>query len=300
MGIKLKPIHQQVIVITGASRGIGLATAHQAASRGARVVIASRDSADIQSAADDIIAGGGRALPIVADVGDQGAMDALAELAVQEYGRIDTWVNNAGVSIHGRIEDTPLDEATHLFRTNYWGVVHGSLAALPHLKKQGGALINVGSAPSETAMPFQAHYAASKHAVKGFTDTLRAELQNENAPVSVTLIQPAAIGTASTQHARNHTGADQAPAPPAYPHETVAEAILECAVSPHRELRVDGSAGNYTVIEMPAPVQGDRIKERTSFDGSMTTKVALNPIGTVIGAAALGLGIAAVLRSRSD
>jgi NAD(P)-dependent dehydrogenase (short-subunit alcohol dehydrogenase family) len=334
MGIKLKPIRQQVIVITGASSGIGLATAHQAASRGARVVLASRDSVDIQSAADDIIAGGGIALPVVADVGDQGAMEALAEMAVREFGRIDTWVNNAGVSIYGRIEEVPLDDANQLFRTNYWGVVHGSLAALPHLKKNGGALINVGSVLSETAMPLQGHYTASKHAVKGFTDTLRIELQHENAPVSVTLIQPAAIDTPYTEHAMNYLGVEPTHVPPVYAPEIVAEAILACAESPHRNVRVGGSAKVYTVTEKTTPALGDLMKERTSFDGSMTdkapkdddtlysprphdgrvrgnyeghvartslyTKAALNPLSTVIGAAALGLGIAAVLRSRSD
>jgi NAD(P)-dependent dehydrogenase (short-subunit alcohol dehydrogenase family) len=153
MAIRLKPIKDQVIVITGASSGIGLATAQEAARRGARVVLASRDEADIKKAADEIAAGGGQATPVVVDVGDQASVDALAEQAISAYGRIDTWVNNAGVSIYGRIEEVPLDDAQRLFETNYWGVVHGSLAALPHLKREGGALINVGSELSETAMP---------------------------------------------------------------------------------------------------------------------------------------------------
>jgi NAD(P)-dependent dehydrogenase (short-subunit alcohol dehydrogenase family) len=167
MAIRLKPIKDQVIVITGASSGIGLATAQEAARRGARVVLASRDEADIKQAADRITAEGGQATPVVVDVGDQGSVEALAEQAIVAYDRIDTWVNNAGISIYGRIEEVPLDDAERLFETNYWGVVHGSLAALPHLKLHGGALINVGTELSETAFPLQGHYAASKAAVKG-------------------------------------------------------------------------------------------------------------------------------------
>ena len=331
MAIRLKPIKDQVIVITGASSGIGLATALEAARRGARVVLASRDETDIKSAADQIVAQGGQATPVVVDVGDQASVEALAEQAVVAYGRIDTWVNNAGVSIYGRIEEVPLDDAQRLFETNYWGVVHGSLAALPHLKKQGGALINVGSELSETAIPLQGHYAASKHAVKGFTDTLRIELHEEGAGIAVTLIQPAAIDTPYPQHAMNYLGVEPKHVPPVYAPEIVAEAILACAESPHRNLRVGGAAKMFTMIEKVAPSLGDRMKERTAFDGQKTdeaprdddtlfaprpgdgrvrgnypgrvmkrslyTTAALNPVKTLLGAAAI-VGIASVLNSR--
>ena len=331
MAIRLKPIKDQVIVITGASSGIGLATALEAARRGARVVLASRDEADIKSAADQIVAQGGQATPVVVDVGDQASVEALAEQAVAAYGRIDTWVNNAGVSIYGRIEEVPLDDAQRLFETNYWGVVHGSLAALPHLKKQGGALINVGSELSETAFPLQGHYAASKHAVKGFTDTLRIELHEQGAGIAVTLIQPAAIDTPYPQHAMNYLGVEPKHVPPVYAPEIVADAILACAESPHRNLRVGGAAKMFTMIEKVAPSLGDRMKERTAFDGQKTdeaprdddtlfaprpgdgrvrgnypgrvmkrsfyTKAALNPVKTLLGAAAI-VGIAGVISSR--
>ena len=331
MAIRLKPIKDQVIVITGASSGIGLATVLEAARRGARVVLASRDEADISSAADQIVAQGGQATPVVVDVGDQASVEALAEQAVAAYGRIDTWVNNAGVSIYGRIEEVPLDDAQRLFETNYWGVVHGSLAALPHLKKQGGALINVGSELSETAIPLQGHYAASKHAVKGFTDTLRIELHEQGAGIAVTLIQPAAIDTPYPEHAMNYLGVEPKHVPPVYAPEIVADAILACAESPHRNLRVGGAAKMFTMIEKVAPSLGDRMKERTAFDGQKTdeaprdddtlfaprpgdgrvrgnypgrvmkrsfyTKAALNPVKTLLGAAAI-VGIAGVISSR--
>jgi len=331
MAIRLKPIKDQVIVITGASSGIGLATALEAGKRGARVVLASRDEQDIQKAADQITEAGGQALAVVVDVGDQGAMEGLAEQAIVAFDRIDTWVNNAGVSIYGRIEEVPLEDAHRLFETNYWGVVHGSLAALPHLKLNGGALINVGSEVSETAMPLQGHYAASKHAVKAFTDTIRMELHEQKAPISVTLIQPAAIDTPYPEHAMNYLGVEPKHMPPVYAPEIVADAILACAQSPHRNLRVGGGAKMFTAMEKMTPGLGDKFKEKTAFDGSKTdeaprdddtlynprpndgrvrgqypghvmkrslyTTAALNPMKTLIGAAAL-VGLAGVLRAR--
>jgi short-subunit dehydrogenase len=335
MKAKLKPVEEQVIVITGASSGIGLATAQEAARRGARVVLASRDTVDIEKAAADINASGGTAIAVVADVADKGQMELLANRAVSQFGRIDTWVNNAGVSMYGEIQKVPLADAHRLFQTNYWGVVHGSLVALPHLKKQGGALINVGSVLSETGIPLQGHYAASKHAVKGFTDTLRMELHHEDAPVSVTLIQPSAIDTPYPEHAQNHLGVEPTHTPPVYDPQLVAEAILECAEHAHRNLRVGGGAKLMTTLEKAAPAIGDRYKERTAFEGSKTdrpardddtlygprphdgrirgnyegrvkkrslyTAAAKNPVRSAIGIAALGLGIAAALHiSRAD
>jgi NAD(P)-dependent dehydrogenase (short-subunit alcohol dehydrogenase family) len=331
MAIRLKPIKDQVIVITGASSGIGLATALEAARRGARVVLASRDEADIKKATDQISQKGGQAMPVVVDVGDQVSVEALAEQAIVAYDRIDTWVNNAGVSIYGKLEEVPLEDAHRLFETNYWGVVHGSLAAVPHLKQHGGALINVGSELSETAMPLQGHYAASKHAVKGFTDTLRMELHKDGAPISVTLIQPAAIDTPYPEHAMNYLGVEPKHAPPVYAPEIVAEAILSCAESPRRNLRVGGAAKLFTAIEKVAPGVGDRMKEMTAFDQQRTdeaprdddtlysprpgdgrvrgnypgrvmkrslyTTAALNPVKALLGAAAI-VGIAGVISTR--
>jgi NAD(P)-dependent dehydrogenase (short-subunit alcohol dehydrogenase family) len=260
-------------------------------------------------------------------------MESLAEQAVVAFNRIDTWVNNAGVSIYGKLEEVPMDDAQRLFETNYWGVVNGSLAALPHLKLHGGALINVGSELSETAMPLQGHYAASKHAVKGFTDTLRMELHEAGAPVSVTLIQPAAIDTPYPEHAMNYLGVEPKHVPPVYAPEIVADAILACAQTPHRNLRVGGAAKMFTMVEKVAPAIGDRMKERTSFDGSKTdeaprdddtlysprpndgrvrgkypghvmkrsfyTTAALHPVRTLLGVAALA-GIAGVISARRE
>jgi NAD(P)-dependent dehydrogenase (short-subunit alcohol dehydrogenase family) len=261
MGIKLRPIREQTIVITGASSGIGLATATAAARRGARVVLNSRDEADIGRAAEEIREKGGSVTYLIGDVADPEAMTQLAEVAIDTFGGIDTWVNNAGVSIYGTLEDIPLEDARRLFDTNYWGVVHGSLAALPHLRERGaGTLINLGSVLSETGYPLQGHYAASKHAVKGFTDSLRIELEKEGAPIVVTLIEPAAIDTPYPQHARNYLASEPKHAPPVYDPEIVADAILTCAESPHRNLRIGGAAKMYTMMEKVAPGLADRMK----------------------------------------
>jgi short-subunit dehydrogenase len=333
MSPSLRPLAEQVVVVTGASSGIGLVTARLAAARGARVVLVARDAADLEAAVTEIRVAGGQAAAVVADVADFDALAHAAERAVAAFGGIDTWVNNAGVSIYGRIQDVPLADARRLFETNYWGVVHGSLVAVPHLAQRGGGvLVNVGSVLSDTTMPLQGHYAASKHAVKGFTDALRLELAEAGVPVAVSLVKPAAIDTPYPQHAQNHLGVEPKHQPPVYAPEVVAEAILACAVKPTRDVKVGGSAKMYTALETFAPRLLDRVKLATSFAGqrgdepardddtlyaprpgdgrergeypgrvmqrSLFTTASLHPVATVLGAAALGVGAAYVRRVR--
>jgi NAD(P)-dependent dehydrogenase (short-subunit alcohol dehydrogenase family) len=274
MGQKLKPLGEQVIVVTGASSGIGLATAQLAARRGAQVVLVSRDEEDLAGAVRDIQEQGGRATHFVADVADEAAVRRVAREVVVRFGRIDTWVNNAGVTVYGLIEEVPVDDARRLFDTNYWGVVNGSLAALPHLRAEGGALINVGSVLSDTGYPLQGHYTASKHAVKGFTDSLRLEVEKSGAPVSITLIQPAAIDTPYPEHARNYLGVEAKHMAPVYAPEVVAKAILRCAESPERNVLVGGSGKVFSTSEKFAPRLFDRMKEATSFHGQLTDRPA--------------------------
>ena len=267
MKLALKHISDQVVVVTGASSGIGLATATLAAAKGAKVVLNSRDDADLQRAVEDIRAAGGTAIHHPGDVADPEAMRALASRALQEFGRIDTWVNNAGVSAYGRIEEMSLEDARRIFDTNYWGVVHGSLAALPHLRLEGGALINVGSILSSTGYPLQGHYTASKHAVKGFTDSLRIEVEASALPVSVTLIQPAAIDTPYPQHAKSYLGVEPKHMPPVYAPEVVADAIVHCAEHPERDVLIGGAGKVFSATEKYAPRLGDFMKEKTGFAG---------------------------------
>ena len=274
MGQKLKLLNEQVIVITGASSGIGLATAKLAARRGAQVVLVSRDEEDLARAVREIQERGASAVHFVADVADQAAMQRVARDVVVQFGRIDTWINNAGVTVYGLIEEVPTEDARRLFETNYWGVVNGSLAALPHLRSGGGALINLGSVLSDTGYPLQGHYTASKHAVKGFTDSLRLEVEKSGAPVCITLIQPAAIDTPYPEHAKNHLGFEAKHMPPVYAPEVVAKAILHCAVRPERNVLVGGSGKVFSTSEKFAPRLFDRMKEATSFHGQLTDRPA--------------------------
>src|SRR5688572_29665626 len=221
-----KPLEEQVIVVTGASSGIGLATALAAAKRGAKVVLSGRSAGTLAEVTAKLTSTGADAIHVVADVSRRVEVQAIAEAAVSRFGRIDTWVNNAAVSIYGRLDEVSEEDSRRLFDTNFWGVVNGSLVALPHLKQSGGALINVGSEVSEAVVPLQGMYTASKHAVKGFTDTLRVEIEElDKAPVAITLIQPTAVDTPFPQHARNYMEQEPKLPTPQIEAEKVAHAI---------------------------------------------------------------------------
>lgn len=243
MAAKLKKLKDQVIVITGASSGIGLATATEAAKRGAKVVLAARSGETLDDVVKQIAAAGGDAVAVPCDVTSRADVDRLAAAAVGKYGRIDTWVNDAGMGLWGRLDETPEADARKLFDVNFWGLVNGCLAALPHLKTGGGALINVGSEVSDAPAPLQGMYVATKHAVKGYTDCLRIEIEEiDKAPVSITLIQPGATDTPFPEHARNVTDKEPKLPNPQDDPKHAAEAILEAAETPMREKKVSTSS----------------------------------------------------------
>ena len=273
MGVKLKRIEDQVVVITGASSGIGLATAKMAAERGARVVLAARDADGLASARVEIEGSGGRATTVIADVSVFEDVRLIARRAVEAFGGFDTWINNAGLSIYGPIEEVPVEDARRLFDVNYWGVVHGSLTAVAHLKTHGGAVINLGSVTSDMAIPLQGHYSASKHAVKAFTDALRMELEKESAPISLTLIKPGAIDTPFPEHARNYMEAEPKHPAPVYDPSIVAEAILFCAEHARRDLIV-GGGGKMTSAMHNVPRVADRYMRATMFTGQKMQKAS--------------------------
>ena len=266
MKIQLKPIGEQVVVITGASSGIGLATARSAAAKGARVLLIAREKSDLERATQEINATGGRAIYSAVDVADFDSLRRSAELAAEEWGGIDTWINDAGVSIYGALRDVPVADARRLFDTNYWGVVNGSLVAIPYLERRGGgALINVGSTLSDRAIPLQGHYSASKHAVKGFTDALRMELEKRGTPVSVTLVKPGAIDTPYPQHARNYMEVEPKHPAPVYKPQVAADAIIFCMEHPRRDIVV-GAGGKLIGVLGLTPRLADKYMEATQFD----------------------------------
>lgn len=332
MTIRLKPLDEQVLIITGATSGIGLTTARMAAARGARLVLAARNDAALQRLVDELREKGGQAIQVAVDVASEEGVRRIADEALAAFGGFDTWVNNAGVSVYGRTHEAPIDDLRRMFETNFWGVVYGSRVASQHLREHGGAIINIGSELSDVAAPLQGGYSASKHAVKSWTDAMRMELQDEGAPISVTLIKPSAIDTPYADHAANEMGDHPQHVPPVYSPDAVAEAILHAATRPTRDLFV-GSAGMVvSTLNKLMPGVMDRIvrrvlipgthsgapkhsrdalyrpgdggRERGHYPGlvrpSLYTKAKVNWLFT--GAAALGAGVVALVlwRSRRD
>ena len=264
MTARPKPVEEQVIVLTGASSGIGLATARAAAERGARLVLVARNEAALQEIASEITARGGEALAMAADVANHDQLERVAQRAIETYGGFDSWVNDAAVAIYGTLEQTPLHDQRRLFDVNYWGVVNGSLIAAKHLKQRGGAIINVGSVLSHRALMLQGAYSASKHAVKAFTDALRMELEREGAPISVTLIKPSAIDTPYVEHARNYLDSPGVTVPPpVYDPHLVAKAILHACENAKRDLIVGFGGWSLALFGRTFPRLTDYVMEAT-------------------------------------
>jgi short-subunit dehydrogenase len=274
--LRLKPLSQQAIVITGASSGIGLATARMACEAGASVLLVSRNEDALRGITNDLRGYGGRADYAVADVGDFTALEAAAARAKELFGGIDSWVNDAGASVYGELENTPIEDQRRVFETNYWGVVHGSLIAAKALRESGGgAIINIGSVLSDRSMILQGTYSASKHAVKGFTDALRMELERAGAPISVTLIKPSSIETPFQEHARNLLDAPGTRVPPpAYDPRLVARAILHACT--HRKRDIVVGFGGHAIALMGTffPRATDLAMEALGYGLQTTSKTA--------------------------
>jgi short-subunit dehydrogenase len=258
-----RPLSEQVIVITGASSGIGLATAKLAAKEGAKVVINARNSNELGRIAREI---GDTVIAAPGDVSVYEDIMKIKDTALENFGRIDTWINNAGVAIYGDLQNANFEDERKLFEINYWGTRMASDVALKELSKNGGSLINVGSELSELSPPVLGAYAASKHAIKAFTDSLRIEIQSKKLPVNVTLIRPTSIATPMPEHGTNDLQEGEPSLPSFLYHpDVVATMILRCAVKPKRDMFVGIQARISSIASTLFPEITDSIaKFRTS------------------------------------
>ncbi|WP_018915894.1 SDR family oxidoreductase [Vreelandella zhanjiangensis] len=276
MALHLKNLENQTVIITGATMGIGLATARMAAEQGARLVLAARDENTLRELCDEINLAGGEAVYVAVDVGDKAQVQRITQTAIDTFGGFDTWINNAGVSLFGNLLDIDEKDYHRLFDTTYWGVVYGSLEAARHLSKRrdgyAGAIINLGSVASDQAIPYQGMYSAAKHAVKGFTDALRMELEHAGAPVSVTLIKPASIATPFAEHAGNVMDMEPTLPPPLYEPHIVARSILYCAEHSHRDMYVGGGGKLMAALGHCAPRLMDKIMSAKIVGQQQTNK----------------------------
>jgi NAD(P)-dependent dehydrogenase (short-subunit alcohol dehydrogenase family) len=250
-----RKIADSVVVITGASSGIGRATALAFAREGAAVVLAARRAEALHELARECEGLGARAVAVPTDVTDEAAVQALAERAQEEFGSLDVWVNNAGVTVFGRFDETPTDQFRRVIETDLFGYVHGARAALlVFRRKGGGVLVNVASMVSWVPTPYASAYAAAKFAVRALGQSLRQELLVEGTKgVHVITVMPATFDTPLFQHSGNHTGRNVKAMPPVYPAEQVARAILRNVRRPRPEIPVGNSARIFTLSARMAP-----------------------------------------------
>lgn len=287
MSIQLKPIDQQVLFITGATSGIGLATVRMAVEKGAKVFMVARHEEELQKIQDEMRLNNYETAYAVADVAEIDQLQIAADHCLRTFGTIDTWINNAGFSVYARLLETTEAEARRIFDTNFWGVVNGSKVASDILKKSGGAIINIGSVLSEVSLPIQGIYSASKYAVKGFTNSLRNELLADKAPVSVSLIMPGAIDTPFADSVKAQAkGPTQTP--PVYHPDVVARMILKCAEKPLRELGVGSTAYFQPLMDKVFPrlqekIMARKLKAKTQSKAPDSTLKVLPGEGEVSG-----------------
>lgn len=251
--MKLKSIDEQVVVLFGASSGIGRETAMQFAERGAKVVVAARRGDALESLAQDIRMRGGICVPVTAEVTDWAQVKAVADDAARRFGRIDTWVHLASVSVYAPFELTEPEEFARIVDVNLVGAAYAAKAALPYLKESGGSLVMITSVESVQAIPFHSAYAASKHGLRAMTEVIRMELKAEGAEVNVANIMPASINTPFFDVAKTRLGVKPRGVPPIYEPNVVARAILYAASHPTRDLAAGGAGKSLIFLKRVSP-----------------------------------------------
>ena len=265
----------RVVVVTGASAGIGRAAATAFAARRWAVALIARGQDGLEGARRDVEEAGGRALVLRLDVADAHAVEQAADRVVEAFGRIDVWVNNAMATIFARAEDIRPDEYKRVTEVTYLGQVHGTLAALRHMRRHGGGtIVQVGSALAYRSIPLQAAYCAAKAAARGFTDSLRSELIHDGSLVRLTMVHLPAVNTPQFDWARSRLPCRLQPVPPIHAPEAVAEAIVRAALETPRELWVGGPTVQAILGTMAAPGLLDGMMARRAWAGQMTGEPA--------------------------
>ncbi len=270
MQIKLKPVGVQVVVVFGASSGIGRQAAIDFAKRGAKVCVAARSESGLKSLVEEIEANGGEAFYVVADAADFAQVEAVADKCAERFGRLDTWVHSAGTFIFAKMEQTEPDEYKRLIEVNLLGQIYGAKAALPHLKKSGGALIHISSVEAWRTVPYQSAYGASKHGINGFVQALRVELAHDEIPVAVSQILPAAINTPIYDKGRNKMPFKPRPVPPIYHPKIVSDAILFAAENSTTDLIAGGAGVGVVLSERFSPRFAEFVTGLIGFVGQKT------------------------------
>jgi NAD(P)-dependent dehydrogenase (short-subunit alcohol dehydrogenase family) len=261
----------EVVMITGASAGVGRATAIAFARRGARIGLLARGSAGLEGAKRDVEAAGGRALICQADVADADAVDAAAADLERAFGPIDIWINNAMVSVFSPVREMTAAEFKRVTEVTYLGVVYGTLSALERMCPRGrGVIVQVGSALAYRGIPLQSAYCAAKHAVQGFCESLRTELLHEGSHVHVTMVQLPAMNTPQFDWVKSRLGRRGQPVPPIFQPEVAAGAIVWAAYHPRRELNVGFPTVRAIVGNSLSPALADRYLARIGYVAQQT------------------------------
>jgi NAD(P)-dependent dehydrogenase (short-subunit alcohol dehydrogenase family) len=263
--MKKKPLEKQVVVITGASNGLGRAVARGAGARGAKVVLAARNEEALANGVREIEQAGSAALAVPTDVADLAQVRNLVDRTLERFGRIDTFVANAIVTVYAEASDLEPDELRRVLDVDFFGVVNGFWASLPHLRDTSGTFLHVSSALAYRGIPLQAAYCASKAAARTFLESARVELQKHADDVAVSLVLPGAINTPQFDRARQKLGYQPQPIPPIYEPGPVATAVLHCCERPIRELPVGWGAQKLLWGQKLSPRAGDWMLRRIGW-----------------------------------
>jgi len=264
-------LHGKVVVVTGASSGVGRAIARAAGGRGACVALMARGIDGLEASAREVEQAGGKSLVVSLDLADPGAVDAATEQVVSTWGRIDAWVNNAMVSVFAPICEMTPEEYRRVLEVNFLGTVHGTLTALKYMRPHDrGVIVQIGSALAYRSIPLQSAYCASKAAVRGFTDSLRCELLHERSGIKVTMLQLPAVNTPQFDVVRNKLGKHARPVPPTYQPEVIARAVLYAIEHPAREMWIGWTTIKAIVGQRLVPGLLDRYLANMAWHAQMT------------------------------